>query len=860
MTDSAMVCGGGQRGVGAVVVKRVFLLLLAAIGVFVCVGTASASSRGEVGARIINGSSAPAGAWPSIAYLGFTLNSQPSSIAVDSAGNVFTANAAADTISRITPGTPNVVDLDWAETGLYSRPVAIVIDSNEAGITDDVIYAALPGSNAVSAFRSNGTEIWSKGIGTGPVALALDSVGNVYTANFITNTVTKITPGGDVTAFASTGAGSGPNAIAVDSAGNVYTANAVADTVTKITAAGTTTTVWASTGEEPVAIAIDSADNVYTANSHANTVTKITAAGTATTFAATGSEPSAIAVDSSNSVYTANYDANTVTKITSAGVVSTFAATGDGPVAIAINSTSGDVFTANRFGSTVTKITSGGTTTLSWEVLDYLNAACTGSVIAPRVILTAAHCTMDENGVSVIDGFAIPGVIDALDDASERGWDMDYLLPHPDYNPMTFVNDVALVVLASPTSAPAMPLIAPWQDGLVVGGAPATIAGWGRTVNGGGPSRFLQEATVPLISDANCARDLPVPFQPVFDPVSMLCAGDVPAGIDTCQGDSGGPLALTISGTRTLVGDTSWGPGECATGPGVYGRISAFRSWILNDTTTASGLVRSHLQAQNAAARGLALTSAGPNVTLTWGVSAANWTTTGFRVSINGAAETVTGPVTARTVAVPAGGVVSATVLPQVTLGTATAASISVKPTPTRAPVVSSTTPARPRVGARLRVTAASDDPWGGAVSYQWLANGVEISGATSAGYRPVAGQAGQWLSLRVAATNAVGTGTTTVVAGRVRQAPQVRTGSVAVTGEARVGGRLQARPSAVTGFPQPQASYRWFRDGRRVPGVAGAVYRVRPVDAGARITGRVTWTNAVGTVTRSLRPVTITG
>ena len=861
MNDSAMVCGGGQRGVVAVVMKRV-LLLLAAIGVLVCVGTASASSRGEVGARIINGSSAPAGAWPSIAYLGFTFSAMPSGIAVDSAGNVYVASSSSDRIMRIDSGGDATT---FALTGEGSRPVAIVIDSNEAGITDDVIYTAIPGSNAVSAFESDGDLIWTRGIGTGPVAIALDSAGNAYTADFITDTVTKITPGGDVTTFASTG--DGPSGIVVDSAGNVYTANAVADTVTKITAAGTTTTVWASTGEEPVAIAIDSADNVYTANSHANTVTKITAAGTATTFAATGSEPSAIAVDSSNSVYTANYDANTVTKITSAGVVSTFAATGDGPVAIAINSqgTASDIsddviYTANRFGSTVTKIEATGYTTPSWAVLDYLNAACTGSVIAPRVILTAAHCTMDENGVSVIDGFAIPGVIDALGAASEWGWDMDYLLPHPDYNPMTFVNDVALVVLASPTSAPAMPLIAPWQDGLVVGGAPATIAGWGRTVNGGGPSRFLQEATVPLISDANCARDLPVPFQPVFDPVSMLCAGDVPAGIDTCQGDSGGPLALTISGTRTLVGDTSWGPGECATGPGVYGRISAFRSWILNDTTTASGLVRSHLQSQNAAARGLELRSTGSDVTLTWGVSAANWTTTGFRVSINGAAETVTGPVTARTVAVPGGGVVAATVLPQVTLGTATAASISVKPTPTRAPVVSATTPALPRVGARLRVTAASDDPWGGAVSYQWLANGVEISGATSAGYRPVAGQAGQRLSLRVAATNAVGTGTTTVVAGRVRQAPQVRTGSVAVTGEARVGGRLQARPSAVTGFPQAQASYRWFRDGRRVPGVAGAVYRVRPVDAGAFITGRVTWTNAVGTVTRSLRPVTIAG
>ena len=412
------------------------------------------------------------------------------------------------------------------------------------------------------------------------------------------------------------------------------------------------------------------------------------------------------------------------------------------------------------------------------------------------------------------------------------------------------------------TSAPVMPLIAPWQDGLLVAGAPVNMAGWGKMAAGGiSQTATLQEATVPLISNADCVRGFTTPgLAAFFDPASMLCAYDQPAGIGVCHGDSGGPLAMTIAGTRTAVGVASWVQVPCASGPSVYSRTSAFRSWILDGTTPASALVRSHLQVQNAAARGLELRSTGSDVTLTWGVSAANWTTTGFRVSINGSAATVTGPTTARTMAVPGGGVVAATVEPQVTLGTATAASISVKPTPTRAPVVSSSTPARPRVGARLRVTASSDDPWGGAVSYQWLANGVEISGATTAGYRPVAGQAGQWLSLRVTATNAVGTGTTTVVAGRVRQAPQVRTGQVVVTGEARVGGRLQARPSAVTGFPQAQASYRWFRDGRRVPGVAGAVYRLRPVDAGAFITGRVIWTNAVGTVTRSLRPVTIAG
>jgi hypothetical protein len=82
----------------------------------------------------------------------------------------------------------------------------------------------------------------------------------------------------------------------------------------------------------------------------------------------------------------------------------------------------------------------------------------------------------------------------------------------------------------------------------------------------------------------------------------------------------------------------------------------------------------------------------------------------------------------------------------------------------------------------------------------------------------------------------------------------------VPVRGAARVGGRLRAHPPAASGYPRPTATYRWFRDGRVVRSGRTSVYRVRVIDAGARITGRVTWTNAAGTVTRSLRPVTIAG
>jgi len=400
-----------------------------------------------------------------------------------------------------------------------------------------------------------------------------------------------------------------------------------------------------------------------------------------------------------------------------------------------------------------------------------------------------------------------------------------------------------------------MPLIAPWQDGLAVGGATAAVAGWGRTVNGGLLSTTLRQATVPIIADADCARI----WGGDFAAGSMVCAGDLAAGIDTCQGDSGGPLALTIAGTRTLVGDTSWGTTTCASGaPGVYGRISAFRGWILDGGTPANLLVRDYVAAQNAEAQNLALTSTGPDVTVTWSVTAANWTTTGFRVTVNGSAETVAGPVAARTVALPGGGPVTALVEPQVTLGTATAASITATPTPTRAPVVSATLPAKPAAGAELTATAASDDPWGGAIAYQWLLDGNDIPGATTAAYRPTAAQAGRLLSLRVAAANAAGTGTATVEAGRVLRAPQVRAGRVPVRGRAVVGGRLTAAAPSATGYPRPRVTYRFARNGRVVQTGRARVYRVRERDRGALITGTVTWRSSAGAVVRKLTAVRI--
>jgi len=69
--------------------------------------------------------------------------------------------------------------------------------------------------------------------------------------------------------------GSGPYGIAVDKAGNIYTANYGSNNVSKITPNGTST-ILGTTDTKPIGIAIDNAGNIYTANYGANTVSKIT--------------------------------------------------------------------------------------------------------------------------------------------------------------------------------------------------------------------------------------------------------------------------------------------------------------------------------------------------------------------------------------------------------------------------------------------------------------------------------------------------------------------------------------------------------------------------------------------------------
>jgi streptogramin lyase len=215
-------------------------------------------------------------------------------------------------------------------------------------IASSFLVISIPTSSAgtSSIFASTG--------GALPTAITIDSAGNLYVANENSNSVSKITPLGFSTIFASTG--TRPRGIAIDSSGNVYTANYGSNNVTKISAEGVVLNTF-DTGVGPVGITVDSSGNIYTANYGSYSATKLNSSGNVVYTASTDWGPWGITVDSDGNAYTSNSNEGTITKIDVHGNPSK-CADAYFPRGITIDS-SGNLYVANGVTKTATKIAAG---------------------------------------------------------------------------------------------------------------------------------------------------------------------------------------------------------------------------------------------------------------------------------------------------------------------------------------------------------------------------------------------------------------------------------------------------------------------------------------------------------------------
>jgi secreted trypsin-like serine protease len=205
----------------------------------------------------------------------------------------------------------------------------------------------------------------------------------------------------------------------------------------------------------------------------------------------------------------------------------------------------------------------------------YKRQFCGGALVAPTVVITAAHCVYGRRtGFKSPDEFtAITGRTRLRSSAGQEIGFEDYVYPtdlqgRPRYDDRSTRWDVVVVELESNSSSETIQVAGPDERRLWTGGRKVFATGWGQIGNKGRFPNRLREVSMKMISDSKCRSE----YGTKFERETMVCA--FRRGHDTCGGDSGGPLVAPIDGGGfRLVGDTSFGIGACGTVPGVYGRL-----------------------------------------------------------------------------------------------------------------------------------------------------------------------------------------------------------------------------------------------------------------------------------------------
>jgi len=193
------------------------------------------------------------------------------------------------------------------------------------------------------------------------------------------------------------------------------------------------------------------------------------------------------------------------------------------------------------------------------------HSLCTGVAIAPDLVLTAAHCVLENGKYRLL----------AFEGRRATVKDVARVAPHPQYSPTADSPDIALVKLAASPSAGLIPALFSERRAPPTVGERFVVAGFGVAAQGERRTAGTLRAATLVVTDRPNSQLLSL-----VDPRKL---GER-AGLGVCNGDSGGPVFDEHD--RALVGIVSWtgrtdGEPACGFVSGII-PLARYRYWILD--------------------------------------------------------------------------------------------------------------------------------------------------------------------------------------------------------------------------------------------------------------------------------------